>query len=149
MCVSTFYIGLHAVNKNRFPKFFPQKLYAELNKLGFNFENNNIYEVYPHATIIVCFNNMKILQYKSKFKVEVRKRNMNKLILALRNVIDCKDLFPVTIAHAKGKELKKYDDLIDAVVCAYTVYYCRHHACVQFGDSNCGKLIVPVDKNQT
>jgi len=65
------------------------------------------------------------------------------LINLVCNVIDCKDLFPVTIAQAKKNELKKYEDLIDAVVCAYTVYYCKHNACIQFGDSNCGKLIVP------
>jgi len=140
---SPYKLGLHAVNKNRFAYFFPEKLYAELTKLGFSFENNNIYEVYPHATVMVLFNNMKVLQYKSKYRLDIQRKNLMQLINVMCKLIDCKDLFPVTIAQAKKKELKKYEDLIDAVICAYTVYYCKHNACIQFGDSNCGKLIVP------
>ncbi|MGB4269609.1 MAG: DUF429 domain-containing protein [Spirochaetota bacterium] len=140
---SRFGLGLHAVNKKRYPYFFPELLYRELTALGFSFDKNNIYEVYPHATIMTCFNNMKLLQYKSKYGSTMRRVNMEKLYHYLAGVIKCSNLFPVTIAHAKGKELKMYEDFLDALVCAYTVYYCMHKGCYSFGDAENGILLVP------
>ncbi|MCX8124130.1 MAG: DUF429 domain-containing protein [Spirochaetes bacterium] len=140
---SRYRLGLHAVNKNRYPYFFPEALYKELNKLGFSFENHNIFEVYPHATIMVCFNRMEILHYKSKYGVTSRRMNLMKLFNYLKEVIDCKSLFTVTIAQAKGNDLKKYEDMIDALVCAYTVIHCMHKECYTFGDAENGILLVP------
>ncbi|MDH7553480.1 MAG: DUF429 domain-containing protein [Spirochaetota bacterium] len=140
---SRFGLGLHAVNKKRYPYFFPEVLYKELHALGFSFNNNNIFEVYPHATIMTCFNNMKLLQYKSKYGVTMRRENNEKLYNYLATVIRCGDLFTGTIAQAKGKQLKKYEDFLDALVCAYTVYYCMHKSCYSFGDAENGILLVP------
>lgn len=136
-------LGLHTVNKKRYPFFFPELLFNELKAKGFSFDKNNIFEVYPHATIMVCFNNMEVLQYKSKFGAEVRRKNLMKLLFYINSVINCKSLYPVTIAQAKGKELKKYEDMLDALVCAYTVYYCMHHECLKFGDIENGILLIP------
>lgn len=136
-------LGLHAVNRKRYPFLFPEVLYRELNVMGFCFDKNNIFEVYPHATIMVCFNNMEVLQYKSKFGVELQRKNLMKLLFFISSVMNCKNLFPITIAQAKGKELKKYEDLLDALVCAYTVYYCMHHECLKFGNVEDGILLIP------
>ncbi len=138
-----FGLGLHAVNKKRYPYFFPELLYRELSALGYSFDKNNIYEVYPHATIMACFNNMKLLQYKSKYGSTVRRANMEKLCNYLAGVIEYGDLFTGTIAHAKGKQLKKYENFLDALVCAYTVYYCMHESCYSFGYAENGILLVP------
>ncbi len=97
---------MHAVNRRRYPTFFPELLYNELNKLNYDFKKNNIYEVYSHATILVCFNDMKVLQYKSNVSIQVRRKNLLFLFNAISTLIDCMIIFPVTIEHAKGKELK-------------------------------------------
>lgn len=140
---SRYRLALHAVNKKRYPFFFPELLYRELNAKGFSINKHNIFEVYPHATIMVCFNNMEVLQYKSKFGAAVQRKNLMKLLFYINSVINCKSLFPVTIAQVKGKELKKYEDMLDALVCAYTVYYCMHHECLKFGDVEDGILLIP------
>jgi predicted RNase H-like nuclease len=140
---SRFGLGLHAVNKKRYPYFFPEVLYKELSALGYSFNKNNIYEVYPHATIMTCFTHMQLLQYKSKYGVTVRRKNMEKLYNYLAGVVTCGYLFTGTIAQAKGKQLKKYEDYLDALVCAYTIYYCMHKKCYRFGDPENGILLVP------
>ncbi|MGE0033386.1 hypothetical protein [Pseudothermotoga sp.] len=35
-----------------------------MKQIGYGFEFGNIFEVYPHATIMMLFNDMRVLHYK-------------------------------------------------------------------------------------
>jgi predicted RNase H-like nuclease len=93
----------------------------------------NLFEVYPHATILECFHG-KVLPYKRK-----KSRNTDFIRLQLHILQEylqqnLKGDFAVNISELKGKALKNHEDKLDAIVCAYTLTYCENNPYKLYGD---------------
>lgn len=107
-----------------------EELYKRLKDDGFKRDYNSdkvIFEVYPHSTIAMLFNNQKILPYKRKKGRDVgfirEQLNIYKRYLA-------KVIFPHAVLKSevellKGQGLKGFEDMLDAITCAYTIYFCQ------------------------
>ncbi len=108
-----------------------EELFLKLQADGFRRDYNTakaIFEVYPHSTISVCFNNLKILPYKRKkgrdtqFIKEQLKIYQNYLLSVVKN-----DKVFGDISKLRGQALKDFEDKLDAITSAYTIYYCRYN----------------------
>jgi len=124
-------ISMLPVNRTLLTKYTKEirseVLYKKLQTLGFQRNVNaskRVFEVYPHSTIAVCFNNYKILPYK-------RKKGRNTTFIKEQLQIYKSFLEPLFINSffldedidlLKGKSLKNYEDRLDAVTCAYTLF---------------------------
>jgi predicted RNase H-like nuclease len=93
----------------------------------------NLFEVYPHATILECFHG-RVLPYKRKKGRDTNfiKTQLHILQEYLQNILDGN--FAVDISDLKGQRLKCHEDKLDAIVCAYTLLYCEHHPYKIYGD---------------
>lgn len=125
-------LGVYPVNKQLLGKSgsiagveLTTKIYQ---KLG-----STLFEVYPHATILQLFHG-KVLPYKRKKGRDTNfiKKQLNLLQNYLLEVIDGD--FAVDISKLKGCKLKEHEDKLDAIVCAYTVYYCHTNECQTYGN---------------
>ena len=93
----------------------------------------NLFEVYPHATILQCFHK-SVLPYKRK---KGRDTNFIRTQLQLlQNYLNevLKNSLKDDISNLKGSKLKQHEDKLDALVCAYTLYYCFQNNCKKYGD---------------
>ncbi len=158
--------GAHPSNRTRLGawsegKIRGEELVKELDAIGFShnpvvkkFETSRkVFEVYPHPSMVVLFNLNKILQYKAKpkrtleFRVrefERYKKFMNGLKnppLKIRNKRINADLSKLTIT-----ELKRYEDMLDAVFCAYIAYYywVNPDRCAVLGNMKEGYIMTPI-----
>ena len=134
---SKYKIAMLPVNRKLLSKYSQnirsEELYLHLSKLGYKRDfasKKTIFEVYPHSTIAVCFNEYKILPYK-------RKKGRNSEFLCeqleiyksyLNSVISNHSLFQTDTSILKGASMKDFEDKLDAVVSAYTLYFCKYNA---------------------
>ena len=113
------------------------------------------FEVYPHPSMVVLFKLDKILQYKSKPKrdyaflyKEFRKyqKYLKDLEKKRPKLVLPKKITNRDVRKLKGKALKNYEDLLDAVFCAYLAYYTWHHPdkCAVLGGMEEGYILTPV-----
>lgn len=93
----------------------------------------NLFEVYPHATILECFHGA-VLPYKRKKGRDTNfiKTQLHILQEYLKNALEGD--FSVNISELKGQRLKWHEDKLDSIVCAYTLHYCEHHPHKIYGD---------------
>jgi len=93
-------------------------------------------EVFPHPAHVSFFQLEKTLKYKAKAgrtiatrRAEfVRYRNgLAALTKATPPLFGTADLLTQDLASLRGKELKAYEDTLDAVTCAYATCYFWHH----------------------
>lgn len=160
--------GAHPSNRERLGAWNNGKVRGEeivslLEKQGFahdpyieKFEQKRkVFEVYPHPSMVVLFNLKKVIPYKSKpsrtpeqlaaaFKVyqgHMKALEKSKPSLTLNAEILQKD-----VSKLKGKQLKAYEDVLDAVFCAYLAYYAwaNPDKCKVLGDMKEGYIITPV-----
>jgi len=140
-------LGLHAANTALFEKRFPRYngfvLYEGLKAGGFGFDKENLFEVYPHATVLACFNGGNVLRYKASAPREERIENLRKLQTKLFETVTVPNRFQTDIFPLKGKALKEKEDFLDALVCAWTLLHCRRSDCLRFGDPVQGILLTP------
>ncbi|MEJ2467464.1 MAG: DUF429 domain-containing protein [Campylobacterales bacterium] len=140
-------LGVHAVNtvlfEKRFPCYTGFELFARLKAAGFGFEKGNLFEVYPHATILALFNNGKVLRYKASVPKPERLTALKRLQTALFEVITVPNTDKKPLETLKGKALKGEEDFLDSLVCAYTLLYCTENTCLCFGNGRIGKLLTP------
>lgn len=112
------------------PKIRSEELYKQLTNLGYKREYTNdkvVFEVYPHATIAMLFNKHQILPYKRKKgrSTEFIKEQLQIYQKYVSKVIVPHPALKEDIKSYKGQKLKDYEDMLDSVTSAYTVYYCR------------------------
>ena len=114
------------------PKIRSEELFIKLNALGFerNYESNKVvFEVYPHSTIAVCFNNFKILPYKRKNGRDTAfiKEQLGIYKKFLKKVINKHSVFDEDLSELKGQKIKDYEDKLDSFTCAYTMFHCLYN----------------------
>lgn len=144
---SRYGLGVHAANTTLFAKRFARYtgfvLYEQLKAIGIDFGRHNLFEVYPHATILTLFNKGRVLRYKASAPKTERVPALTQLQTALFEVITVPNGYQTDIAALKGKALKAEEDFLDSLVCAYTLYHCVTSECLCFGDAGVGKLLTP------
>lgn len=140
-------LGVHAANtalfEKRFPRYSGFELYERLRAEGFGFDKGNLFEVYPHATILACFNDGKVLRYKASAPKPERIAALKRLQTDLFEVITVPNTCKKPLENLKGKALKGEEDFLDSLVCAYTLLHCAKNDCLCFGDDAIGRLVTP------
>lgn len=150
-------ISMLPVNRKIMSKYSQNIRSEELYKLlamnGFvrDYESDKtVFEVYPHSTIAVCFNNMKILPYKRKKgrDTEFIKRELLTYKNYLLSVIGTHPILEIDVDELKGQRLKDYEDMLDSITCAYTMFYCKYNRCKQYSVDGIDTFITPIEKEQ-
>jgi predicted RNase H-like nuclease len=122
-------------------------------------------EVYPHSTIVALFELSRVLAYKVRphRSVESRRSELLRLVDLLATLADPTGALegypPLLDPHAKlaglrsGVEaaatsaaLRRQEDPVDAVVCAYAALLFTHHLTLVIGDAHTGAIVTPVRK---
>ncbi|MFA5502744.1 MAG: DUF429 domain-containing protein [Sulfurovaceae bacterium] len=127
-------ISMLPVNRKLLIKYSPtirsEELYKKLKSRGFKRDYSSdkvIFEVYPHSTIAMLFNAQKILPYKRKKgrSVEFIREQLGIYTKYLQKVISNHKILKTDAKLLKGKALKEFEDMLDAITCAYTMKHCQ------------------------
>ncbi len=150
---SVYKIAMLPINRTLLTKFSStirsEELFKRLSTLDFKRDYTHtrvIFEVYPHSSIAVCFNDNKILPYKRKKGRDTAfiKTHLSIYQNYLLHVIKEHPFLREDISLLKGKKLKEYEDKLDAIVCAYTLYYCRKHRCKLYKLGEVETFLTPI-----
>lgn len=159
--------GAHPANRKRLSQWSGtirgEELVKRLAQLGFQHNPaiekyepaRKCFEVYPHPSMVVLFKLNKILQYKAKPKRDhaFRCAMFNKYQKHLRSLKGASPALQIpekilrqNMTTLKGKRLKKYEDTLDAIFCAYLAYYtwCCPEQCAVLGSMQEGYILTPV-----
>jgi predicted RNase H-like nuclease len=115
-------------------------------------EERNFFEIYPHSSMIALFNLKEIIRYKKKQKRDYGFRwgEFEKYQCCLKKLSEenpslklPEDIVEKKVKGMKGKRLKKYEDILDAIFCAYVAYYYWVHPqkCKILGDMSQGYIV--------
>jgi putative endonuclease len=133
---SKYKISMLPINRTLLTKYTKkirsEELYKKLQKNGFERNYNSdkvIFEVYPHSTIAMLFNEHKLLPYKRKKGRDVMfiREQLSIYAKYLSKVVLSHEILKSDIASLKGKGLKDFEDKLDAITCAYTIYFCQNN----------------------
>ena len=116
-------------------------------------------EVYPHAATVALFRLGRTLKYKAKQGRSVAQLRAELLRLMEHieglasadpplRVVDCEDWVQLRAAAEKAErksELRRVEDPVDAVLCAYVAYYSerRPSEVTVYGDAETGFIVTP------
>ena len=116
-------------------------------------------EVYPHPASVALFHLDRTLKYKQKRgrTFELLKTELLRLMLLVENLTDANPAMDVTpnpewrrmrsaVESATRKfELRRVEDPVDAVMCAYIAYYAHHRPddMTVYGDFATGYIVTP------
>ena len=148
-------ISMLPANRKLLTKYSPnirsEELFIKLSKLGFKRDyksNKVIFEVYTHSTIAMCFNNHQILPYKRKKgrDTEFIKEQLNIYKKYLSKVITSHSIFKEDISTCRGQKLKDYEDKLDAITCAYCMYYCQDNEAKFYQVDGIDTFLTPISK---
>lgn len=113
-----------------------------------------IIEVYPHAALVTLFDLPHILRYKARphRPLALRQAELARLQQLLARLeratpaLHARALLDQPPAALRGAAFKAYEDILDALVCAYVAVYLWHwgpsHTLV-FGDAHTGAITTP------
>lgn len=118
-------------------------------------EARKFFEVYPHPACVVLFNLTKIIGYKARPKREraFRYKEFQRYQECLRTLERSSPslflpryLLDVQVESLAGRRLKDYEDLLDAIVCAYIAFYywTNPAKCAVLGSMIDGYIVTPV-----
>ncbi len=93
----------------------------------------SLFEVYPHATIMNCFHGT-VLPYKRKKGRDTAFIKEQLSILQQYLLKSLEGDFIEDIHKLKGESLKRYEDRLDAIVSAYTLYICDTFSYKLYGE---------------
>lgn len=112
-------------------------------------------EVYPHAALVALFDLPTILKYK-RGRVAAKRQGLRELATHIRRLSSAQpsleptraldELLSEDVEPLKGRALKRHEDTLDALVCAYIAYYFwywRTERTEIFGDSVGGYILNP------
>jgi predicted RNase H-like nuclease len=117
-------LGVYPVNRELLTKNHSIIVGEEICKQIPQTLGQNLFEVYPHVTIMNCFHGA-VLPYKRK---KGRNTAFIKEQLKILQTYISENLdgdFYQDIDCLKGKALKLHEDRLDAIICAYTLLYCK------------------------
>lgn len=128
-------------------------LYKKLTQLGFIRDlssNRVVLEVYPHSTIAVCFHNFTTLAYKRKKgrDVEFIKKQLFIYKNYLQEVVEINPIFNEEISKLKGQKIKDYEDKLDAITCAYSIYYSKYNSSKIYTLEGVDTFVTPFKKEK-
>lgn len=128
-----------------------EELFLKLSKLGFKRDymaDKVIFEVYPHSTISMCFNNHKILPYKRKKgrDTEFIKEQLSIYQNYLKTVLFTHEILKFDISTCRAKELKDYEDKLDSLTCAYSMYYSQNNEVKFYQIDGVDTFVTPISK---
>ncbi len=92
-----------------------------------------MFEVYPHPAMVVLFGLKQIIKYKKdsvakkRSGLEELRRHLRALTEGSRGLIGTPELHdPLSrdLLDLMGKALKRYEDMLDALLCAYLAWHC-------------------------
>jgi predicted RNase H-like nuclease len=160
-----FQASCHSNNLTRTPKPAGMRLVAALAPLGFRHDfdiararqrnGRWLFEVYPHPAMVTLFGLERIHKYKKGSVVQKRgglaelQRHLWALTEGSRGLIgtpELHELLSSDLLKLKGEALKRYEDTLDALFCAYLAWHCwrwGEDRNVQFGDLEHGYIVVP------
>jgi predicted RNase H-like nuclease len=141
------------------------RLLGELEKLGFRHDfdihqaklrsGKWVFEVYPHPAMVRLFGLDRIIPYK-KGSVPEKRAGLQTLRGYLRMLANgsrglvmsatLDGLLKQNLAQIRGQELKKYEDTLDSVFCAYLAWHCWRWGQERnnmFGTLEHGYIVVP------
>ncbi len=114
-----------------------------------------VFEVYPHPATVVLFGLHKTLKYKHAPDRSARLVEYRRYQALLRNLAGADpplvppDFLAEDVGALAGQRLKSYEDLLDALLCAYVAYWCWHHGPAGYemlGNMAEGYILVPVQE---
>jgi predicted RNase H-like nuclease len=163
-----FQAGAHPANRRilgRYGELRPVGLASRLaEELGFVLDpyiarhttRRQLIEVYPHPGMVALFGLDRTLKYKrgsvTQRRSELLRLQAYLLALASANpVLEVGDSWRREIEALRGRELKRYEDLLDSLFCAYTMAFCWHHGPGHyqvFGNVRDGHILVPLPPDQ-
>ena len=119
-------------------------------------ETRRVVEVFPHPAIVSLFALPRTLKYKARPKrtYELRWRELIRLrdqLASLREstppLLLPPELATVPVEGLRGRQIKGLEDLLDAIVCAYSLLYAWHHGprgYAVYGSPFEGSILVPM-----
>lgn len=136
----------------------------QLQSLGFRHDpyvarqadTRQLVEVFPHPAIVSLFGLERTLQYKARpgRGYPSRWQELARLRAGLAGLTSANpplylppDLIEMPIEGRRGQSLKQVEDLLDAIVCAYTAFYAWQHGpqgYAVYGDAVEGHILVPM-----
>lgn len=143
-------IGMLPVNRTLMERMYGgvrgEALLALLEAEGFLL-GNDVFEVYPHSTVAVCFNGNRILPYKRKKGRSLAdvKEALSTYRDYLREAVGPHPFFDGNLSDLKGKALKEYEDGLDGITSAYALWFCRDNPerCKTYRAEGEGVFITP------
>lgn len=168
-CFGKHQAGAHPANRTRFKddirgERLAKRLAGEhgiINDFQFRAGDTSIrrcVEVFPHPAMVVLFGLEKTLKYKAKPGRDHASRMAEyaRYVDGLRSLEDVEPALRVpawlTVPTDKqGAALKRYEDLLDALMCAYVAAYFGHwgdgERCMVIGDARSGYIVSPVTRD--
>ncbi|NIM17305.1 MAG: DUF429 domain-containing protein [Candidatus Aminicenantes bacterium] len=118
-------------------------------------KSHKFFEVFPHSAMVVIFQLEQVLKYKARKKrsYTMRWQEFERYQGYLSSLQHRKpslnlpyDILKTDVRALRGKALKRYEDLLDAVFCAYIAFYYWYEPekCLVIGDLNDGYIVTPV-----
>ena len=138
-----YHAAAYPANLTRYPNSGSVEVARTLEQKGFSHTPNPasdqykggrwFFEVYPHAAQIVLFHLDKIIKYK-KGRVEDKRAGLEILRHNIRTKFmqgkpplhynePLEELLTRNLAELRGRMLKDYEDILDALVCAYLAFF--------------------------
>jgi len=156
--------GAHPANRRKFGSLVRgEELVKQLVKAGFTHsleilprkETRQVIEVYPHPAAVTLFGLEKSIKYKARpgRSYEFRWAEFRRYQALLQSLADAEpalrapEILNRDVGGLRGQALKRYEDLLDALFCAYIAFHCWHwgpRGYKVFGDLTEGYIIVPL-----
>ncbi|MGD9046694.1 MAG: HAD-IIIA family hydrolase [Anaerolineae bacterium] len=118
-----------------------------------------VIEVFPHPATVSLFGLERTLKYKARSGrgYSLRWRELERLRDSLASLANAtpplrlsSDLATMPVEGLRGSRFKETEDLLDAMVCAYSASYAWHHGprgYAVYGNTDEGHILVPMTPN--
>jgi histidinol-phosphate phosphatase family protein len=154
-------------NLDRYGGLRAEAIRQRLEALGFRHhpaierqaDTRQIVEVFPHPAIVSLFSLPRTLKYKARAKrtYEFRWRELIRLrdhLASLREstppLLLPPEIAAVPVEGLRGRQFKELEDLLDAIVCAYSLLFAWVHGprgYAVYGSPSEGSILVPMTKS--
>ena len=142
-------------NRKLLSKYSPtirsEELYQRLASQGFQRDydaSKVVFEVYTHSTIAMLWNKHKILPYKRKKGRDTAfiKEQLSIYQSYLKKTLASHKLLKEDLAPLKGQKIKDYEDKLDSLTCAYSIYHCLYYDAKVYQVDGEDTFVTPISK---